>query len=108
MGIPPLPGTAPRATSPAARAASSSAAASAAAPADATAPLADPFLDPFTAAAEASQTPEEMAVLRREAAFDANFRMRTELDRETNALRDMAFQQMKEDDEYTKKWIALI
>jgi hypothetical protein len=106
MGIPPLPGTAPRATSSAARTVPSAAAASTAA--TTSAPLSDPYLDPFTAAAEASQTPEEMAVLRREAAFDANFRMRTELDRETNALRDMAFQQMKEDDEYTKKWIALI
>jgi hypothetical protein len=40
--------------------------------------------------------------------FDANQKEHAELLREMNTLRDMAMEQMKQDDANLKKWIALI
>ncbi len=53
-------------------------------------------------------TPDEAALEQQREAFDAVVRAQTEIDREINALRDMAMEQMKNDDELLKKWIELI
>ena len=53
-------------------------------------------------------TPEDEALERQREEFDLVTRIRAEADREVNALRDMAMEQMKHEDELLKKWIALI
>jgi hypothetical protein len=53
-------------------------------------------------------TPEDEALERQREEFDFVTRVQAESDREINALRDMAMEQMKQDDELLKKWIALI
>jgi hypothetical protein len=53
-------------------------------------------------------TPEDEALERQREEFDLVTRIRAESDREVNALRDMAMEQMKHEDELLKKWIALI
>ena len=53
-------------------------------------------------------TPEDEALERQREEFDLVTRIRAETDREVNALRDMAMEQMKHEDELLKKWIALI
>ena len=53
-------------------------------------------------------TPEDEALERQREEFDLITRVRAEADREVNALRDMAMEQMKHEDELLKKWIALI
>jgi len=55
-----------------------------------------------------ASTPEDEALERQRAEFDFIARAQAESDREINALRDMAMEQMKQDDELLKKWIALI
>jgi hypothetical protein len=55
-----------------------------------------------------ASTPEDEALEKQREEFDLVTRVRAELERETNALRDMAMEQMKNDDEILKKWIALI
>jgi hypothetical protein len=52
-------------------------------------------------------TPEDEALERQREEFDFVTRVRAESDREVNALRDMAMEQMKHEDELLKKWIAL-
>ena len=51
---------------------------------------------------------DEAAALAQRMQFDTVLRQRAELDREMNALRDLAMEQVKRDDELLKKWIALI
>ena len=53
-------------------------------------------------------SPEDEALERQREEFDFISRVRAESERETNALRDMAMEQMKHDDELLKKWIELI
>ncbi len=55
-----------------------------------------------------ASTPEDEALERQREAFDFVMRAKAESERETNALRDMAMEQMKHDDELLKKWIELI
>jgi len=103
--------TAPlRPTAPARPAASSRAAAAEPTPsasADAVAPEAE--IESEIASLLAHEpTPEDLALQRQGQAFDFIARVRAENERETNALRDMAMQQMKNDDELLKKWIELI
>lgn len=50
----------------------------------------------------------EMRLDRLRMSFDATQKEHAELLREMNALRDMATEQMKQDDANLKKWIALI
>lgn len=65
--------------------------------------------EPFSAdAADAPASAEELALVRREQAFDVTVRARSEAEREANALRDIYQQQRKRDDEYLQKVIALI
>jgi hypothetical protein len=53
-------------------------------------------------------TPQDAALEAQREEFDFVTRVRAETERELNALRDMAMEQMKNDDELLKKWIALI
>jgi hypothetical protein len=53
-------------------------------------------------------TPEDEALERQREEFDFVTRARAETEREINALRDMAMEQMKHEDELLKKWISLI
>jgi hypothetical protein len=53
-------------------------------------------------------TPEDEALEQQREAFDFVTRVRAESQREIDTLRDMAMEQMKQDDELLKKWIALI
>lgn len=53
-------------------------------------------------------TPEDEALERQREEFDFVTQVRAETEREINALRDMAMEQMKHDDELLKKWIELI
>jgi hypothetical protein len=53
-------------------------------------------------------TPEDEALEQQRQEFDFVTRVRAESEREINALRDMALEQMKFEDELLKKWIALI
>jgi hypothetical protein len=50
----------------------------------------------------------ELAIDRMRTAFDLHEQERAEYLREWNAIRDLAMEQMKKDDEILKKWIALI
>ncbi len=54
------------------------------------------------------KTPDDEALERQRAAFDFIAQARAEFERETNALRDLAMEQIKHDDELLKKWIELI
>ena len=51
---------------------------------------------------------EEAALALRDRAFDLLAVTNAENLREANVLRDMAFEQLKKDDEYARKWITLI
>ena len=51
---------------------------------------------------------QELAMDRIRKTFDVHEAERAELLREWNAMRDLAMEQMKHDDEILKKWIALI
>jgi hypothetical protein len=53
-------------------------------------------------------TADDEALERQREEFDFVTRARAETEREINALRDMAIEQMKHEDELLKKWIALI
>jgi hypothetical protein len=55
-----------------------------------------------------ASTPQDEALERQRQEFDFITRVRAETEREINALRDMAMEQMKQDDALLKKWIALI
>ncbi|HTV72592.1 MAG TPA: hypothetical protein VME66_02660 [Candidatus Acidoferrales bacterium] len=108
-GLPPPPATAAGAPAPAA----------AARPLDATAETAPDtavsVADDLAKRAELMLVEQQILAQAREArmdrlrmTFDAQQQERAELLREMNSLRDMAMEQMKLDDEYLKKWIALI
>jgi len=56
----------------------------------------------------APPTPADMAALEQQAAFDAVASARAEQLREMNALRDLAMQQVKRDDQAMSAWIKLI
>jgi hypothetical protein len=78
-------------------------------PADADPVETEATLDARIAALVArATTPEDEALERQREEFDLITRVRAETDREVNALRDMAMEQMKHEDELLKKWIALI
>jgi hypothetical protein len=61
-----------------------------------------------TALVARSSTPGDEALDRQREAFDVITREGVELEREANALRELAIDQMKHDDEILKKWIELI
>ncbi len=66
-------------------------------------------LDPrITARVTRSPTPEDDALERQRQEFDFITRVQAESEREINALRDMAMEQMKFEDALLKKSIALI
>ena len=64
-----------------------------------------------TAVAEALakvSTPADAALAAQQQAFDAMLQQRAEMNRETNAIREMGFEQAKREDEFMKEWIKLI
>jgi hypothetical protein len=64
-----------------------------------------PLALPVAHRAPASDDP---AVAQQAQAFDTAVRLRSEAEREMNALRELSMEQIKRDDELLKKWIALI
>jgi hypothetical protein len=66
------------------------------------------IVDARLAALVARLSADDEALERRTEEFDQVTRMQAEIEREMNALRDMAMEQMKKDDENLKKWIELI
>jgi hypothetical protein len=52
--------------------------------------------------------PDEVALLAQQAAFDRMMQLRAELQREANAMRDLAMEQIKRDDQLMNTWIKLI
>ena len=52
--------------------------------------------------------PEDVALIAEQAAFDRMMQLRAELQREANALRDLAMEQVKRDDSVMSQWIKLI
>jgi hypothetical protein len=52
--------------------------------------------------------PEDLALLAQQAAFDRMMQERAELQREANALRDLAMEQVKKDDALMGAWIKMI
>ena len=53
-------------------------------------------------------TSEDADLIERQAAFDRFMQLRAELDREANALRELAMEQIKRDDAFMNAWIKLI
>lgn len=53
-------------------------------------------------------TAGDVALEERREAFDFMLRVRAEAERETNALRELAVEQAKHEDEFMRKWIAMI
>jgi hypothetical protein len=62
----------------------------------------------FTLAAQARQQDAQLRLDRMKATFNEAQERRAERMREMNALRDMAIEQQKQDDEILKKYIAMI
>ena len=58
--------------------------------------------------AAAPASPGDLAALAEQSAFDAVMSARAEQQREMNALRDLAMQQVKRDDQALGAWIKLI
>jgi hypothetical protein len=58
--------------------------------------------------ASAPASPGDLAAIAEQAAFDAVASARAEQQRELNALRDLAMQQVKRDDQVMNEWIKLI
>ena len=58
--------------------------------------------------AAAPATPEDLAALAQQSRFDQIAAMQAEQQREFNALRDLAMQQVKRDDQTMNAWIKLI
>jgi hypothetical protein len=52
--------------------------------------------------------PGDVELLAQQAAFDRMMQIRAELQREANALRDLAMEQVKRDDSVMNQWIKLI
>jgi hypothetical protein len=63
---------------------------------------------PARAAAKEPATPDDLAMLAQQRAFDAVAAMQAERQREMNVLRDLAMQQIKRDDQNVGDWIRLI
>jgi hypothetical protein len=61
-----------------------------------------------TPARAAAKPPADQAVAAQQAQFDQTMEERAELEREANVLRDMMLEQLKNDDEALKKYIAMI
>jgi hypothetical protein len=85
------------------------------APAKAKAPAAHPAAhDGVHATAHAAAHPaapagpEDVALLAQQAAFDRMMQLRAELQREANAMRELAMEQVKRDDQLMNAWIKLI
>jgi hypothetical protein len=73
------------------------------------APLAEPLETEAVARPAAHEpTPEERALAEQAAAFNQTVRLQSEAEREMNALLALSLEQIKHDDEFLKKWIALI
>jgi len=70
--------------------------------------LAERIAAAVVAAQAGAGNTDETAALAQRMQFDTVLRQRAELDREMNALRDLAMEQVKRDDDLLKKWIALI
>ncbi|HZO92422.1 MAG TPA: hypothetical protein VFB22_01540 [Candidatus Baltobacteraceae bacterium] len=51
---------------------------------------------------------DDLALLLKQRGFDDMVRIRAELEREANALRDLALAQVKKDDQAMQAWIKLI
>lgn len=60
------------------------------------------------AAKRGPDEPEDPAVQAQHADFDMRMDEQAELEREANVLRDMMLEQLKNDDEALKKYIAMI
>lgn len=58
--------------------------------------------------AAAPASPGDLAALAEQSAFDTVMSARAEQQREMNALRDLAMQQVKRDDQALSAWIKLI
>jgi len=52
--------------------------------------------------------PDDAELLTQQAAFNAMMQLRAELQREANAMRDLAMEQIKRDDQLMNTWIKLI
>jgi hypothetical protein len=52
--------------------------------------------------------PDDVALLAQQAAFNQMMQLRAELQREANAMRDLAMEQIKRDDQLMNTWIKLI
>jgi 3-oxoacyl-ACP reductase-like protein len=63
---------------------------------------------PAAHAPKAPASPGDLAALAQQASFDAIASARAEQQREMNALRDLAMQQVKRDDQVLNDWIRLI
>jgi hypothetical protein len=61
-----------------------------------------------TKAAAHPATTDDADLIERQMAFDRFMQMRAELDREANALRELAMEQIKRDDSVMNAWIKLI
>jgi hypothetical protein len=73
------------------------------------APLAGPLETEAVARPAAHEpTPEERALAEQASAFNETVRLQSEAEREMNALLALSMEQIKHDDEFLKKWIALI
>jgi hypothetical protein len=77
-------------------------------------PAADGAAHPAHATAHAAAHPavpagpEDVALLAQQAAFNRMMQLRAELQREANAMRDLAMEQVKRDDQLMNAWIKLI
>ncbi len=69
---------------------------------------AHPAAHATAAHADAVPTPQDVALLQQQAAFDQMMQIRAELQREANAMRDLAMEQIKRDDAVMNQWIKLI
>jgi hypothetical protein len=58
--------------------------------------------------ADAVPTQQDVALLAQQAAFDHMMEIRAEFQREANAMRDLAMEQIKRDDAVMSQWIKLI
>jgi hypothetical protein len=63
---------------------------------------------PTAGHADAPPTAQDVALLQQQAAFDQMMEIRAELQREANAMRDLAMEQIKRDDAVMNQWIKLI
>ncbi|GAC1579291.1 MAG: hypothetical protein NVS3B7_13230 [Candidatus Elarobacter sp.] len=65
-------------------------------------------LKAHAAAVHAPPSPEELELLAQQAQFDLLMQARAEGEREANALRDLALEQLKHDDSAMHAWIKMI